>query len=39
LVIPVVVTVAAAAVVLFMIHYLLVDFGLISALQLSWPLF
>jgi hypothetical protein len=39
LILPLLIVLATAAIVLFMLYYLLLDFGLISAIQLSWPLF
>jgi hypothetical protein len=39
LILPVLTILATVAIVLFMIYYLLLDFGLITGIQLAWPLF
>lgn len=39
LILPVLTVLTTAAIVLFMIYYLLLDFGLITGIQLAWPLF
>lgn len=39
LILPVLIVLATAALILFMVYYLLLDFGLISAIPLTWPLF
>ncbi|MBX2997507.1 MAG: VWA domain-containing protein [Caldilineaceae bacterium] len=39
LILPLLTILATAAIVLFMIYFLLLDFGLITGIQLAWPLF